>query len=196
MYPYNHKKGQKIQSDAAGVSFDHAFLAHFQVAAAAAVAPSATAVHAAITLTDAAQDVTTGITNPAVPRNITIKGNAAGITGDVVITGTNYAGAAITETIALNGATEVAGNKAFKTVTKISLPAETHVGTDTVSIGRGAKLGLPWLLAHNTVLFAFLDNTKEGTAPTLAVSASAVESNTITLNSTLNGKVVDAYLIV
>jgi hypothetical protein len=66
----------------------------------------------------------------------------------------------------------------------------------TVTIGFGDKLGLPFKLAHNTVLFAFLDNTKEGTAPTVAVSATDFEGNTIDLNSALAGKVVDAYLVV
>jgi len=196
MYPYNHKMGQTIQTNADGVEADRGFLAHFQVAAAAAAAASATAILAATALTDEAQAIITGITNPAVPRSLTVKGNAAGITGNVVITGTNYAGAVITETIALNGSTAVEGTKAFKTVTKIDLPVEVNVGTDTVSVGTGTKLGLPWRLPHNTVLAAFLDNAKEGTAPTVTVSATAIESNTIKLNSALAGKVVDVYLIV
>lgn len=196
MYPYNHKMGQVIQTNVDGVEADRGFIAHFQVAAAAAAAASATAVLAATALTDEAQAITADITDPAVPRSITVKGNAAGIIGDVVITGTNYADEVITETLALNGATTVEGAKAFKTVTKIDLPVEVHAGTDTVSVGTGTKLGLPWLLSHNTVLAAYLDNAKEGTAPTVTLSATAIESNTIKLNSALNGKVVDAYLIV
>ncbi|HBV97774.1 MAG: hypothetical protein JL50_02965 [Peptococcaceae bacterium BICA1-7] len=196
MYPFNHKMGQKIQSHVPGVSCDRSFLAHFQVSAAAAVATSNTGVLAATALTAEAQVITEGITNPAAPRNIIVKGNAAGVAGDVVITGTDYAGGAITETIALNGATAVEGVKAFKTITQIDLPVETHAGTDTVSAGWGDKLGLPYLLTHNTILAAYLDNTKEGTAPTVTVSATAIESNTIDLNSALAGKVVDAYLMV
>jgi hypothetical protein len=59
----------------------------------------------------------------------------------VVITGTDAADAVITDTIALNGSSEVAGAKAFKTVTSINYPAESHAGTDTVSIGRQNFLG-------------------------------------------------------
>jgi len=147
-------------------------------------------------MTSEAQVITEDITNPAVPRNLIVKGNASGITGDVVIEGTNIAGEAISETIALNGATAVEGNKAFATVTEINLPVEVHAGTDTVSVGFGNKLGMPFKLAHNTVLAAYLDNTIEGTAPTVTLSTTAVESNTIKLNSALNEKVVDAYLIV
>lgn len=196
MYPFNHKMGQRIQTNVPGVACDRSFLAHFQVSAAAAAAASDTGVHAAIALTAATQAITTAITNPAAPRNIRIKGNAAGIVGNVVITGTNYAGAVITETIALNGVTAVDGAKAFKTVTQIGLPVESHVGTDTVSVGWGDKLGLPYLLAHNTVLETYLNNVKEATAPAVTVSTTALESNTIDLNSALAGTVVDAYLIV
>lgn len=196
MYPFDPKRGQRIQSSVLGVAVDHAFVAHFQVAADSAVAADTDGIHAAITLAAEAQAITTGIANPAVPRSLSITGNAVGNAGNVVITGTNYADEVITETIALNGNTAVLGNKAFKTVTKIDVPAETHAGTDTVIVGWGEKLGLPFKLTHNTVLFAFLDNTKEGTAPTVTTSATAVESNTIDLNSALNGKVVDVYLLV
>lgn len=196
--PYKHDYGQTITTDAEGVSVDRSFTAHYQISAEDAVAASNTGVHAAVTLGAEAQDVITGITNPAVPRNIIIKGNASGIAGNVVITGTNFTDEEITETIALNGATAVEGSKAFKTVTEIALPAETHVGTDTVSVGWGDKLGLPYKLSHNTVLYkhTFLDNTVEATEPTVTVSATAIESNTIDLNSALNGKAVDVYLLV
>ena len=196
MYPYNHRMGQKIQTNIEGIEADRGFLAHFQVAAADATAASATAILTATALTDAAQAITEGLSNPAVPRNATVKGNASGITGDVVLTGTNYDDEVITEAIALNGTATVEGTKAFKTFTKIDLPVEVHAGTDTVSIGTGTKLGLPWLLSHNTVQAAYLDNAKEGTAPTVTVSATAIESNTMKLNSALAAKVVDAYLIV
>ncbi|MFX8824862.1 hypothetical protein ABTM64_20130, partial [Acinetobacter baumannii] len=43
--------------------------------------------------------VTAGITQPDVPRNLTVTGNASTVAGNVVITGTNQAGETITETI-------------------------------------------------------------------------------------------------
>lgn len=89
-------------------------------------AASATAVHAAANLGASAQDLTAGISAPDVARIVTIKGSASGVTGNVVITGTNLAGAAITETIALNGASEVLGTKAFAAVSNIHLPAQSH----------------------------------------------------------------------
>lgn len=196
LYPLNPKIGQRMQTDVPKVSVDRAFLAHFQVSAANAVAASNTGVHAAIALTDAVQSVTTAITNPAVPRSIIVKGNQAGVAGDVIITGTNYADEVITETIALNANTAVEGAKAFKTVTQIDLPVQVNAGTDTVSVGWGEKLGLPYRLAHNTLLKTYLGNTLEATAATVLTSATALEGNTIDLNSALNGSVVDAYLLV
>ena len=96
----------------------------------------------ALTADAGGQDIVVGITNPDVPRNVTATANAAGCAGDVVVTGTNWAGQVITETIALAGAAEIAGVKAFTTVTAVHLPPETHAGTDTVSIGVGNCLGL------------------------------------------------------
>ena len=196
MYPYNGKMGQKIQTNADGVAVDRAFLAHLQISADKVTAASVNGIHVAVTLTAATQAITTEITQPSITRNITITGNAVGIAGNVVIKGTNYNGDAITETIALSGAATVSGAKAFKTVTEIDLPIQTNVGTDTVAVGFGEVLGLPYKLSHNTILAAYLDNAKESTAPVVTVSATALESNTIDLNSALSGKVVDVYLIV
>ena len=139
--------------------------------------------------------VTAFAAQPDVPRNLTVKGNDANVTGDVVIAGTDAGGAAISETIALNGTAVVAGSKAFATVTSITLPAYAVANTERVRVGTGAKLGLPVRLSRNTVLAAYLANAREGTAPTVTVSASALASNTVTLNSALNGSdvIVDLY---
>jgi hypothetical protein len=165
---------------------------HYQCAPAAV---GATAIHAAIALTDAEQQISTGITNPDVPRTVTVKGNAAGITGNVVINGTNVKGDVITDTIALNGATEVEGIKAFQTVTRIDLPVEVHAGTDTVSVGRAKKLGLPHIVDNAALLLVknFDGSTDSGT---LAVDADEVEKNLFALNGTPNGaKLVDLYYL-
>jgi hypothetical protein len=139
--------------------------------------------------------VTSFVAQPAVPRNVTVKGNDANVTGDVVIAGTNAEGVAISETIALNAANLVAGDKAFASITSITLPPYDTADTERVRVGLGAKLGLPVRLSRNTVLRAFRANALEGTAPTVAVSATLIESNTVTLNSALNGSeiIVDLY---
>ncbi len=135
----------------------------------------------------------TGLT--AAPTSANTTAGKAKSTGDVVITGTNAAGEAITETIALNGTTEVLGTKAFKTIAKVTLPPAINVG-DTIKLGVGSKLGLGHKLAHNTVLKAYHNNTLEATEPTVAVSATAVEANTALLNTALNGKAIDIYYMV
>jgi len=191
-----------IPCDVRGKRIERSYPAHFQVAAAKATVASTTGIHAAITCSATeVTAVTTAITNPSVPRNITA--TAGGTAGSikavqVTITGTNYADEVITEDLpafTVDTVGTVTGNKAFKTVTGISIPAMDGAGA-TVAIGFGEKLGLPYKLAHNTVLFTFLDNVKEGTAPAVATSATALESNTIDLNSALDSKVVDAYLLV
>jgi len=295
-----------------GATVDKAFLAHLALSAAEAAATDADAVMALTNLGAAAADVSTGLTAPPVPRNLVITGNVSGVVGNVVITGTNWLAEEITETIVANGTAVVAGAKAFRTVTEVSLPAQTHTpaaqtetkevtaavssagdvtlaltatalgdaspkdvvvtlttgddsvtkvaakmvlalnadedvsahftasneagvitltakvplandatlalaytdtdttgvtmgastnGTagvpyDKISVGFGDKIGLPYKLAHNTVWAAYLNNTKEANPPTVAVSATAIESNTVDLDSALNGTAVDIYLIV
>lgn len=193
---FGPKTRPNIKTDIKSLDTDRGFIAHLQVSATNATAASTTNVLAATALTAAAQAIITNITNPSVPRNVRIVGNAAGITGNVVVKGTNYNNDTITETIALNGTTAVEGNKAFKAVIEIDLPIQTHAGTDTVSVGTGEKIGLPYKLVNNTVLFAFLSNTKEATAPTVTVDSVNVEGNTVDLSTALSSKAVDIYLIV
>jgi hypothetical protein len=157
---------------------------------------TATATHAAVTLGAAEQTVTTSITNPDFPRIVTIKGNASGIAGDVVITGTDFNGAALTETIALNAATEVLGTKAFKTVTSILLPAKTNGSGDTVSIGRGDKIGLP--VACPDAGLVIVKSFDAGAADAGTVTASATLALSLFAPAgTLNGtKAVDLVILV
>lgn len=198
--PYKPNMGQKILTDGNKFSVDRAFLAHYHLSAGDAAAADIDAVLAAVNGA-AHMAITEGITNPAVPRNITATagGTAASIKAiQVTITGTNFADEEITETLpafTTDTAGTVEGNKAFKTITKIDIPAHDATSA-TTSIGFGEKLGLPYKLKHNTILKTFFDNALEGTAPTVTMSATAIESNTIDLNSALNAKEVDIYLMV
>jgi hypothetical protein len=194
MNALNYNMGQKIKTDAKGIVADLGFIARLQISGANAVATSNNSILAATPLTTTAQTITAGITNPGTPRNIRIIGNAA-MTGSVTIKGTNYNGDSITETLTLNGTTAVDGAKAFATVIEIDLPVQSAAG-NTVSVGFGEKLGLPYKLQHNTVRDCYLNNVKEASAATVTTSATALENNTIDLVSALNGSVVDIYLIV
>lgn len=195
LFPFK-RKSQRIGTEAPHVHCDRGFIAKFRVDAAEAVAQDLVSVMAATPLTAATQTIQVDLTNPLVPRSLRVKGNQVGVTGDVVITGTNYLGVEITETIALNGNTAVEGNKAFKTVTKVDLPIEVNVGTDTVSIGVGNKLGLPYRLSNNSAVAAFRDGVREASLPSVTFSETSIEENTVQLNSALNGTEIEVMLIV
>lgn len=198
--PFNRLKAGDIETDA-GTEVDRGYIAIAAFSATEAVAADADALidggecsaSASVTLTP------TG-TMPCA-RNITIAvgGTEASIKAvQAVVHGTNAAGETISETMpafTVGTAGTVTGSKAFKTVTSVVVPAMDGAGV-TVDVGYGSKLGLPYELSRNTCLFAFLGDAKEATAPTVAVSASAIESNTITLYSSLDGSAVKAYLVV
>jgi hypothetical protein len=194
VYPYKRDKGQLISTDVDGMNADRGFIVHVEFASPAAADDDAVLV-ATVLADGETTEVSTGITNPDYPRALQIKGNAAGISGNVVITGINIAGETITETIVANGASAVSGSKAFKTITGITLPAR-NAEDDAISVGVIDVLGLPYKLAANTVLAVALNGVKETTESTVAVSSSAIENNTIDLNSALNGNKVDVWLIV
>ena len=69
-----------------------------------------------------------GLVDPDFPRVITVKGNVSGLVKHVLFEGTDFAGAAITDDITMNGASAVESLRAFRTITKITLPALTHTG--------------------------------------------------------------------
>jgi hypothetical protein len=143
MYPFNFKKGQVIQSNAPGISADHFYGAHYHVPAADATAEADASVMALHSMDEAAHDVITGITNPAAPRNVKIKGNKAGLNTKVTVHGVNYANEVISEELTLNGSTAVAGSLAFAKITKVSMPARTNAPAKqkaTVVVG-GAAAG-------------------------------------------------------
>lgn len=147
---------------------------------------STTAVHAAITLpASGTTEVTTAITNPDFPRQITITGNAAGITGNVVFVGTDIADAALTETVVAVDNTTVVSTKAFKTVTSITVPTRTTAG-DTIAVGTGAKIGFPISIPQTTRVLAknFNGSTDAGTVTAGATAALSVYAAAGTFDGT------------
>ena len=139
--PFNPKIG-RIKTDASNFAVDRSFLAHYHIDAADVTAESDTSVMGLTVLGAAAASVTTGFTNPAVPRNVKVDGSASSITGNVKVYGTNFAGEEISETIALNGVTAVAGNLAFKTITKVDLPVRVNTPAKqkaTIAVTQGAQ---------------------------------------------------------
>lgn len=199
MYPYNFKRGQTIQTDADGVSADRAFSACFSIEAPAAA--DTDGVLAAVTDTGEAQEITTGLTSPAVPRNITATagGTAADIkTVQVVVEGTNYADEAITETLPAfteNTAGTVQGSLAFKTVTKATIPAHDGTGA-TTAVGWGNKFGLPYLLDADERVIVKLFNKSADTG-TVTADDDEIEKNVFAVNGTPDGaKDIDLFILI
>jgi hypothetical protein len=137
--------------------------------------------------------VTTFAAQPDVPRNITVTpgGTTADVVaGNVVVTGTDIFGAALTENLAVGNAqsTATVGNKAFKTITSIQIPAEAAGHAATWSVGVGSKLGLKRCMSQaGNVAWATFNGAYEATRGTAAVSATAVSGNTYTPNGTMDG---------
>jgi len=149
-------------------------------------------VKAAVTDNGAPQVFTgTALINPDVPRCITA---TAGGTGadikaiQVVVEGTDAAGNPITESLpafTVDTPGTVTGTKAFKTVTKVTIPAHDGTGA-TTAIGTSEKIGLKEARKRKTVLASYLNGVLEGTAATETFDATDVSKNTVDLNSALN----------
>ena len=157
-------------------------------------------VHAAVTDDGTEQTISTGITNPPTPRNITAtSGGTAGDVGaiQVTINGTNEDNEVISEVLpvfTVDSATTVVGAKAFKTVTSIVIPAHDGTGA-TTSVGLGSKLGLGVKLSRDSIVGAHLTGVLEATRPTVAFDAAKMEGNTVDLSSALDGSavIIDYY---
>lgn len=153
---------------------------------------SATALKSAqATSNSATTTVTTFSAQPDFPRNLIITpgGTTADVpAGNVVVSGTNIRGEAISENFAFTADQSAAttGNKAFKTVTSVLFPIQDGAAA-TYNIGTGVKLGLDRKHSEAAVIDAFIDGVRETTAVTMAVSSSVIESNTISTNTAPNG---------
>ena len=134
------------------------------------------------------------LAQPDVPRNIIVTMNNTA-TCDLKITGTDIAGAAITENLtwaAESGAK--ASTKAFKTVTRID--ATSSVTTVQGKIGTGDLLGLNTMLSKNTVLFDFVGATRDTTAPSVTVNSTVVGLNTIDTYTAPGGSATMVWMVI
>jgi len=134
------------------------------------------------------------LVQPDYPRNfiITPGGTTASLNTPctVVVNGTNKYGTAIYENFVFSTTSAVTGAKAFKTITSIVWPAlcENSPYDVTWSVGFGKKLGIKKCMANaGDFLFSLLAGSKEANAPTIAVNATAIESNTVSFDGTYNG---------
>lgn len=184
-----------LRSDVFGLPVNKASGAHMHLTKEQACAADADGILNGAELGAEAVTVTKFLNPMPYPRNVTVVASAAtGENAKVVVHGTNIANKPISEELALTGDTPVVGNLAFKTITAIDLPVAAD--SETIDVGWGDKLGLPFMLNGKPLVFALHNGALETTAPTLTVDTDEIEKNTIDLNSALNDdKAVDIYLV-
>lgn len=184
-----------LRTDVSGLSVKQNRIAHIHLTEDQACVLDTDGILDGTALTDEVQVITEFLNPMPFARNVTIVASGATATGaKALIEGTNMADKPISEELTLNGATPVVGAKAFKTIKAITLPIAE--ATETVDVGWGDKLGLPFMLNGKPLAFALQDGTFESNAPALTVDDDEVEKNTIDLNSALHSeKAVDIYII-
>lgn len=161
-------------------------------------AGSTTAVLAATAGASTAQTVTTGITQPDVPRalSLTVGGSTGGVqSGTVIVTGYNVEGEVITENFAVTiGTTSTLnGTKAFKSVTSVFIPAQLG-SSATFAVGTLNVLGLKHRLFNQNTTVKVYSGTavyqRELTLqapPTVVANDRDIERNTVVPATTPNG---------
>jgi len=143
-----------------------------------------------------------------VPRNITTINADAGTTAalTIVVTGYDEYGAPMTETItsAATATSIVAdGVKAFKYVYSIAITSAADATANTLNMGWGDVIGLPYALPAKSDFFTngtYFNEVLEGTAPTIvkadATTATATTGDvrgTVNLNSAMDGSAVSVW---
>ena len=156
-------------------------------------APAATGpatVHALIHLTGAPQVITSGILQPDVPRTVTITGNDADLTGNVVITGEDILGAYVIDTIALNGLSTVEGLVAFAKINSITVPA--GFGTDVLQQETATIIGTIGTAGNATIIVTAAGMT--GSPKTYHVAVAHLDTATQVAGKVITALGADAAL--
>lgn len=108
----------------------------------------------------AVQTITTGITNPDVPRVLAVTtGGSGSSTGNILINGVNVEGKVIQDTIAINtGGGQNVGVLVFKRVTSVVIPVALGA-SGTITVDTTNKLGLNHRLVPNYSTIACISAT-------------------------------------
>ncbi len=157
-------------------------------------AASANAILASTVGATAAQTIVDGLTDPDVPRTLSVTPTANSVGSPVAVTvnGTNVEGKVMSESfiIAVGSTTIVNGSKAFRTVTSVEIPALT--ANLTITVGTRNVLGLNHKLYNqNTTVKVYTATTVANptvltldTEPTVTADEADVELNTVLPDST------------
>lgn len=125
-------------------------------------AGTAAAVLASTNGSSSKQTITTGITNPDVPRVLAITIGGSGFGNDsIVINGTNVEGKKIADTIAYTGTGQVVGLLVFKTVTSVVIPSSSGASM-TLTVDTTNKIGIVHRVPPNfTTAIVIHDNNPQ-----------------------------------
>jgi len=142
-----------------------------------------------------------------VPRNITmdVTHGTAALAMTVTITGYDVYKNKMVETLSTTAGTtskSAAGKKAFKYIYSYAITSPSDATTNTLDIGWGDVLGLPYMLnVKSDLMQVWFNNILETTAATSVVGATATATattgdvrGTINLNSALDGSPVAAWV--
>lgn len=110
------------------------------------------------TANNEAQEVTTFLAQPDVPRNITATGTD-GSNHVITLTGLDEYGQVMVETITLDGTNLVSGAKAFAALTQADVAAGAT--GDTFDLGVGDVLGIPYRVDEGKILMAYFDGVPD-----------------------------------
>lgn len=155
-------------------------------------------IHATVADNGSSQTLSSGITNPDVPRNITA--TSGGTAGDikaiqVIVEGTNELGDVISETLpafTADSASTVVGSLAFATITSIQIPAHDGTGA-TTKIGIGNRVGLGAALRLPLGVQVFQDGVEVPNAQ-LTLDSDEIEKNVV-LEVTPNGTDLEFFFV-
>lgn len=179
------EEATRVAASAGGVD-----MAYILNAAAATVADAVVTVTNLVAATNAITIADGAITDPVYPRNAVFvvtddSGAATNLSGSVVVTGTDMAGNAATETLtkAAGSTATLTGSVAFKRITSVVYTFLNGAEADTLAMGYGVKLALP-VDKNVQKAVAVLRSTVDGTVDAATLDA---VNGTVTMNTAPNG---------
>lgn len=109
----------------------------------------------------------------ATPRNVTaVATHSTSIVAmTMLVTGKDVDGITMSElfTVTATGTSKtVAGKKTFKTITSIAVASASDATANTLSMGFGDVLGLPFLLSQKNAILCFMDGVPQATGTLVA----------------------------
>jgi len=133
-------------------------------------------VHSAISGTGTEQEITEQITNPDVPRNITVTTDSSN--GIITVWGIDAHGRFCSEVIEISASGTVQGMIAFATIDKITISKKINT-TEAVEIGIGCKIGLSNTINEADDVFKVKKNNADIASYYVDTTYNTVEFHTI-----------------